>query len=405
MLRFLYSHSTHCLLLLWMLFVYFWQLPLLLFKTPLFLGNLLISTALFAGHIVLYWIGISQAKQRLQRLLILGGLMGSVILLSFYIRNADIILGLYLAVLIEALHLLGQSRIIAGIVIVCSVLFFMNLQLIHTGLGFGLNLVPPLFFVGGYVVVTAQQTHAHQHTQSLLRELEKAHLELQTAHAQLAAYALHVEELTREAERQRLARELHDTQAQGLVGLVLQLEAIGSHLIHQHYERASTLVTQATERARVTLTAVRQAIDDLRANEISPSDLPEAVQEEIDRFTTTTGIHCTVDLAALPMIPMPLCDYTLRAITEGLNNIARHAEAKHTWIGTTMQNEHVVIEVRDNGKGFDPPAATQLVGHYGLLGLRERTRLIEGRFDIVSSPGTGATLRFSLPMKQGASEN
>ncbi len=334
---------------------------------------------------------------RVGHLLVLLGLVGSVLVMSYFSRNANIILGLYLALMMEALDLLKQTRLVATAIMLCLVLFFLSLRVVTTGFGFGLNLVPPLLFVGSSLILYTQQVSTHRRTQALLRELEETHADLKTTHAQVAAYALRVEELTIEAERQRLARELHDTQAQGLTGLILQLEAIDMHLGHQHYERAREIVEQARTRARATLTDVRRAIDDLRAGGISPSDLSEAVQEEIDHCTTTTGLHCMVDLAALRMVPAPLCEYALRAIIEGITNITRHAQASQAWIGTRTSENMVVIEVRDNGKGFDPGVAAKMVGHYGLLGLRERALLAQGSFEVLSAPGTGTLLRFCLP--------
>ncbi|GCF06983.1 sensor histidine kinase [Dictyobacter arantiisoli] len=399
------GHLENSFLLLWLLLVYLW-IVLLFFSASLPASSLLFTTLLFAGHIVLYGGGTFFAQRGYQRPLILIGLIGSVILLGSLVRNANILLGLYLALCVEAFYLLGQTRITAGCIVVCLLLFWINLKSIHNSFGFGYNFIPPLLFIGGFVVLQAQQTNVHRRTQILLRELEEAHNGLKSAHAQLTAYALQLESLTREAERHRLARELHDTQSQGLVGLLLQLEAINSHLTHQRYERASTLVVQAIYRSRDTLAAARQAIDDLRANGISPSDLPEAVQEEIDHLVTTTNIHCHSDLPVLSLVPASFCEYTLRVITEGLTNIARHAQATEARVCALSNNTGIIVEISDNGIGFDPLSAEQLVGHYGLLGLRERAHLIQGQFEVISSPGKGTTLRFALPqIKERTNDN
>ena len=400
MRRLMRDHMANGFLLLWLILVYLW-LALLLFTPPFSLLTISLVTLLFIAHLALYAAGFARTKQFRQRLFVCLGLIGSVFLLSFFVRNSGILLGLYLAFFVEVLYLLGQSRLTTAFIVVGLLLLGITLKTSHAGFGFGLDLIPPCLFVGGYVVLHAQQKAMHGHTRGLLSELEKTHARLQTAYAQLAAYALQVEGLTKEAERQRLARELHDTQSQGLVSLVLQLEAIKSHLANQRYERASTLVEQAIGQARNTLTAARQAIDDLRANDISPVDLPEAVQEEIERFTTTTGIICEADLAALTQLPAALCEYALRAIAEGLTNIARHAQARRAWVLTKRHDEHMIIEVSDDGRGFDPSEAEQLIGHYGLLGLRERTRLLHGTCEIISAPEAGTTLCFSLPVGQG----
>lgn len=317
MSRFLHEHLIAGFLSLWLLLVFLWQVSFSL-KGGLFSASLLVYSACMAVHILCYWIGVLRMSGRAGRLLVLLGLAGSVLVMSHFSRNANIILSLYLALMMEALDLLKQARLVVAAIVLYVVLFLLSLRVVTTGLGFGLNLVPPLLFVGSYIILHAQQTSAHRRTQALLRELEETHADLKITHAQVASYALRVEELTLEAERQRLARELHDTQAQGLTSLILQLDAIGMHLEHKHYNRAREIVEQATTRARATLADVRRAIDDLRAAGISPSDLSEAVEEEIDRLTAATSLRCTFDLAALAMVPVPLCEYVLRAITEGV---------------------------------------------------------------------------------------
>src|SRR5258708_18360410 len=109
MLRLLRDHLANCFLLLWLVLIYFWQM-LLLFKSTSSVTVFLLSTILFGVHIALYGIGILRVKQSRQQLFILIGLIGSVIMLSFFVRNSDIVLGLYLALFVEILHLEGQTR-------------------------------------------------------------------------------------------------------------------------------------------------------------------------------------------------------------------------------------------------------------------------------------------------------
>src|SRR6266566_1169903 len=239
------------------------------------------------------------------------------------------------------------------------------------------------------VVYALRQARARVQTQRLLQELEQAH-------RQLADDAVRLEELTRAAERQRMARELHDTLAQGLAGLILQLEAVKAHLIAGREERALEIVIQAMGRARTSLATARSAIDDLRTETMTPTDLAHALEEEIGRFTAATGIPCITQLPCLVLAPETFGESIVRMISEGLLNVARHAQASQIWICVTQQDQGLTIEVRDNGLGFDPAALPQS-GHYGLLGLRERARLLGGQFALLTAPGEGTTLRFLLP--------
>jgi NarL family two-component system sensor histidine kinase YdfH len=312
-----------------------------------------------------------------------------VLYISFIWSDTIITLGLYLVLIIEALSMLKQVRQIVIVIANYLVLFILTVMWQLTQLAIWMTLESILLlviFIIGWVILSMQQVHARS--------------QLEAAHLQLAAYAMRVEELTLVNERQRLARELHDTLAQDLVGLTLQLERVDLHLDKKRFERARELVQQAMARARATLAEARSAIDDLRANTLTPADLLLALQREISRFTATTSIVCSADLSALSAMPESLCEHVLRAITEGLTNVARHSQAHHVQIYAQCDGAMLLIEVCDDGIGFDSTTILTQTGHYGLLGLRERARLVGGHLDIESAPGKGTLLRLHLPGDQ-----
>ena len=249
-----------------------------------------------------------------------------------------------------------------------------------------------LFALAG-LLLYLQQRHSHTQTRALLDEL-------QAAHAQVSAYALRVEELTMLTERQRLARELHDTLTQGVAGLVMQLEAVNSYLGKSQPGRAQEVAQSAITRARTVLTETRYVLQDLRADHPRPDDLPEMVQEEIERFTTSTSIPCAAEIDALAQTPEAYAGQVLHAISEGLSNIAQHAQARHASVRAIARQEKLVIEIYDDGVGFDPKLATACPGHYGLVGLRERVNLIGGVLDIQSRPGAGTRICIGLPVTE-----
>ena len=157
--------------------------------------------------------------------------------------------------------------------------------------------------------------------------------------------------------------------------------------------------------ARATLAEARSAIDDLRTHPLDPNDLLLALEREINRFRVTTSISCVANIFALSAIPESLCEHVLRAITEGLTNVARHSQAHQVWICAQRTEAMLTIEVRDDGIGFDSTAVVTQKGHYGLLGLRERARLVGGYLDIESAVGKGTALRLYLPTnRRGGSE-
>jgi NarL family two-component system sensor histidine kinase YdfH len=223
-------------------------------------------------------------------------------------------------------------------------------------------------------------------------------MHLQEAHQQLSAFALHIEDLTMLNERQRLARELHDTLVQGMAGVLMQLEVIATHARQSHLERVQTLLQQAMADTREVLSDARCALSDLRAEHVRPDDLVEVVLEEIHRFTASTDIPCVAQIEPLAHTPPALCVQVLRVISEGLTNIARHAQARQVEVRASFAGPVLQLELCDDGVGFDPATIKPEEGHYGLLGLRERAHLIGGHLLIVSQPGQGTRLCLQIPL-------
>jgi len=344
-------------------------------------------------HIALYW--ISPAFMTSARRAV-GYLMAQAVLvfvITFFPRDFSMILSLYPALLGIAVGMQREKRRIVAVVIVWLCLATLNLILV---LGFAvlptwLAFAPLLtLFVVIYVVLYLRQVEARDHARVLLRDLE-------TAHHELADYAARVEDLTLAAERQRMARELHDTLAQGVAGLILQLEAADSHLAQGRAERAQSIVQQAMARARTTLAEARRAIEDLRA--VPPAaDLADVLRHEVTRFTDATGIPCALDVTLAGSLPEATVEHLLRIVAEGLTNIAQHAQAAHAWVNVTESDGEVTIELGDDGVGFEPAAAFDQPGHYGLPGMRERARLAGGVLEIASAPDAGTRLTLRLPL-------
>lgn len=356
-------------------------------------ARLIPFVSLMTLHIAFYWLSpaFMMTSRRTVGYLTVQALL--VFILTLFPRDLSMILSLYPALLGTAVGMQREKRHIIAVVIVWLCLATLNLLLVLgvAVLPTWLMFAPPLtFFVVIYVVLYMRQVAARDRAQVLLRDLEEAHREL-------TDYAARVEDLTRAAERQRMARELHDTLAQGVAGLILQLEAADSHLTAGRTERAQTIVQQAMTRARATLADARRAIEALR---IAPSavDLADALRHEVTRFTEATGIPCTLDLALPASVSADLGEHIVRIVSEGLTNVARHAQAQHGWVSGKEIDGQLVVEVRDDGIGFDPTEAFSRAGHYGLIGMRERARLAGGTLEIASAPGAGTRLTLRLPL-------
>jgi NarL family two-component system sensor histidine kinase YdfH len=376
--------------------------------------------ALFAVHLALHlslgWRPLVLAKRREVQLLYFG--VQGLLVLSLSVLgpgglgSLPLSSGLYLVLLGEAIIMVqrtGLVLLLGGSYLLLDLLGFPLRG--HLPWDGGLYLFLPLLlpflpFAVGYV-----QTQARARDRKLLQELSTAHAklaaahaELETAHRRLATSAGRIEELTRLTERQRLARDLHDTLAQGLSGLILQLEVTHARLVRGRAAQAQALVQEALQDARQMLGEAREAIDQLRAASLPSAEALERVEQVVRRFTTATGIPCTTDLTCLAECPAPLLEPLVRILREGLLNIARHAHARQVWIAVREADAGITLEVRDDGIGIDPASLAHQDGHYGLLGMRERARLLGGSMDLTSTPGSGTHLCVRLPYGESREE-
>jgi NarL family two-component system sensor histidine kinase YdfH len=349
--------------------------------------RLALFTVLMVAHGGLYWLSpnLFRPRGRLLAYLAVQAVLASVV--GLLTPGHWLVLGLYMGVTGQAVGALWPDlRAIALVVFLCVVL-----SAYHLAAAWGLQelvrFVPylgiMLAFVLIYVILFVRQVQARQRAQALLHELEAAHRQLQ-------AYADRVEELTISQERQRMAQELHDTLAQGLAGLIMQLEAIDSHLESGNPRRAQETVQQAMQRARATLHEARRAIQALRPAALEQGSLVDALGREVDQFAATTGVRATFQVdAGPPNVPPEAARGILRIVQESLTNIARHAHASHVVV-RLQENDHVLrMTVQDDGSGFDPIEALEQPGCFGLAGLRERAQRIGGVLQVESAPGRG----------------
>jgi len=356
-------------------------------------GKLVIFSGLILVHILLHWnLGrIATSPRKTTGYVLFQGVLAFVI--SLFANNLGMIFALFMGLLGEAVGLFGLTRrslLAGGYYIALLVVNLIHLNGWSASGVFMLTLIPTTVFVILFVTLYMRQHEGREQAQTLAAELE-------SANQQLAEYIARVEELTLAAERQRMARELHDTLSQGVAGLVLQLEAVKAHLEAGRGERAAAIIDQSLARARSTLADSRAAIDDLRA---IPASLPEAMRLKAERFTQATGIPCELSLALGDTAPSSNTgDHLLRVLTEALANVTRHAQAGQVWVRLEAVNNHLELEIRDDGQGFDPGIVTG-AGHYGLLGMRERARLVGGDLQIESGTGQGTRIQLVVPIPQ-----
>ena len=347
-------------------------------------------TSLFIIHIALHWSVTSIIKhpQRTGWYLFVQSVLAFIVVgLS---RNIGMVFALYMALIGETIGILRANRKSILVILYYLVLSVINIFLftnIDNAVAWLSGAVPIAIFVSLYVALYNRQNEAREQAQALADELE-------TANRQLTEYAAQVEDLTIANERQRMARELHDTLSQGLAGLILQLEAADAHLTNKHNDKAQTIITDTMEQARATLADARRAIDDLRQPFLD--DLDSAFQIEIDRFKNATGIPVNYDSVQTPPLPDPVIETLIRTLAEALTNVANHAQAQHVEVNVRMNDKSLLMTIQDDGSGFDASAIPS--GHYGILGIKERVRLVNGSVDIQSENGKGTTLKIEVPL-------
>ncbi len=360
-------------------------------------GRLALFAGLVVTHGVLHWLGIHAAVRR--RFLYPYFLVQAVLIVALTVMTRHfVVVGLFLGMAGEAIGMIQGRRAAAavgtGFAALAIVAFGVLIGWESVPLWFGW-IIPMLFFAAVYVVMYNRQVQARDEAQDLLAEL-------QAAHVRLAEYAARAEDLTRAAERQRMARELHDTLAQGLAGLILQLEAADAHVSSGRPEKAQAIIQQAMGRARSTLGEARRAIDDLRGDRADPPNLVAGIEDEAQRFSRSTGIPCEIQSAGLPGLSESTREHLQRIVAESLSNVARHAQAGRVTVRLWGEGDTFRLEIADDGIGLDPQAAFAAPGHYGLLGMRERARLLGGALSIDGAPGQGTIVRVEIPLHSTA---
>lgn len=211
-----------------------------------------------------------------------------------------------------------------------------------------------------------------------------------------ARVAEETRELTVLDERNRMAREIHDTLAQGFTGIVLQLEAAEQSLTDSPAQ-ASQHIDRARALARESLAEARRSVWALRPTALENGRLADALRDAVRRLSEeeATRVTCHISGNVRGLGP-EVEDALLRICQEALTNIRRHSGATEAQVRLTCQDDTVRLLVRDNGVGFDPDAPHQ--GSFGLIGISERAQQCGGIARIASRPGEGTVIEIEMPV-------
>jgi signal transduction histidine kinase len=240
-----------------------------------------------------------------------------------------------------------------------------------------------------------QQEARSQARAATITELEQAHEENAALQAQLLVQA-------REAgiadERRRLAAEIHDTIAQGLTGIIAQLQVVANasdpETVNEHVGRATAL-------ARHSLGEARRSVQNLAPAGLSYDGLPEALRKTVDQWSERTGVPAEFTLTGTAQhLHGEFSATVLRITQEALANVSKHAAATRAGVTLSFMDDEVTVDIRDDGKGFDPLALSNRTGTggFGLDGMRARAERIAGSLTVESEPGFGTAVSARLPL-------
>jgi signal transduction histidine kinase len=246
-------------------------------------------------------------------------------------------------------------------------------------------------------------THGEERERAL-DEVSEANHRLEASLAENAALHERLVAQAREAgvadERHRMAREIHDTLAQGLTGIITQLQAA------EQAEEADDDPAQwrrhvraATRLARESLSEARRSVHALRPEPLEAARLAEALADVAERWSALHGIAVLVTTTGTARPLPPEADVALlRTAQEALANVAKHAQAGRVGLTLSYMAQEVALDVRDDGRGFDPAGGLPARdGGFGLVAMRQRIERLSGTLRIESEPGTGTAISACVP--------
>lgn len=221
--------------------------------------------------------------------------------------------------------------------------------------------------------------------------------ELAKANAQLLQYSHTLEQLAESRERNRLARELHDTLAHYMSGTILQLNGART-LLEKDDAKAKAMLGEAVETLSQGLDETRKAIQTLRSSPVENLGLSESLRELATQYAEKLGLELKLELENFRYLKDEVGQTLYPIAQEILRNLERHAQAKQLIIHLKRQGPKLLLVIQDDGRGFDIETIDK-TKHFGLLGLEERTKLLHGSISIHSRPNQGTRIEVRVPLE------
>ncbi|MCX5352123.1 MULTISPECIES: sensor histidine kinase [Streptomyces] len=250
--------------------------------------------------------------------------------------------------------------------------------------------------------LTQQEAQRSRERTETITELERTNAALQQALDENAALHAQLLVQAREAgvadERRRLAAEIHDTIAQGLTGIIAQLQVVANT---PDPEAARVHLGRASELARQSLGEARRSVHNLAPVALEHDGLPEALKKTVADWARRTGVRADFTLTGTAEhLHEEISATLLRIAQEALSNASRHARAARLGVTLSFMGDEVTLDVRDDGRGFDPAAVPGRTGNggFGLDGMRARAERVAGSLTLESEPGRGTAVSARVPL-------
>jgi signal transduction histidine kinase len=307
---------------------------------------------------------------------------------------ADFWAVLFCPLVVQVMHNFPQRTgfLITGVFTAITSVFLLWGLGLEVGLPLILVFAVIYFLLAAFIAIILEAVAARD-------ESQKQQAELQAAHRQLQTYTARAEELAVLQERNRLARELHDSVTQSLYSLTLLAEA-GQRMIRaEDLQQIAGNQTRLGQIAQQALQEMRLLVYELRPLALKSEGLVGALEQRLETVERRAGIQARVLVEGEVDLAPGLEEELYGIAQEALNNALKHARASKIVLSVRMVDKSVILEVADDGQGFDQ-AEVQVKGGLGLISMQERAEKIGGQLDIDSAPGEG--MRVSVKVLEAA---
>jgi signal transduction histidine kinase len=255
-------------------------------------------------------------------------------------------------------------------------------------------------FFGSFMAVFGQLESARNEAEVARQESEQLLAELQVAHQQLQAYTGQAEELAVIAERNRLARNLHDSVSQTVFSMTLTAEA-ARILFDRDKTRAASELDKLQALAKSALAEMRSLVFELRPTAVTEQGLIPALRHHIVTLERQHGLVVALQVDGKPHLTDLEAQRLFRVIQEALNNVVKHARTDRASVILQFDDGRVLAQIEDEGQGFTPEAVRAQEQGIGLSTMRERVEMLGGTLTVDSSPGAGTRVRVQLASGSG----